>query len=955
MEDLGNQSRWLNGYPAIIQVSPDNITLGDQSRWLNGYPSIIQFQQTVFITLTYDELIVPSAPTTLIYDELNVPASPAILTSDFLDVPAIVPLAASLQWTAYAVQDIFPALAWTSTGLNKCTPNLINYPFYTNTPTISSFVCPLAFSGCFPGFTIYLANTGSSGQTVIEIYAGGILRHTENILATGLEFQTVQYLTMDFLLHPYQQFSAIVTSVATGASDLKVDLYEMTFPFALDISSFGNKQGGISYTGNNRKHLFLNADSWYIDLNQPILSIDYVKVLDKHGQELPLTGTLETGDFYQNRISFSPYTAGITDRIRIRVQDIFRVYHVLEIGTVVSPYSSDLPNMGSYRISASSYSSDITGSGTASATGGGTNPPNQAVDNISNNTSYWLSGISTFPISWGYDLGVGQEKIITAINMKPFKNSSGSAIKDFKIWGSNVISPSLSTDGDWIMLFVGQTTNISEFQLFEWENSAAYRHYRISIDSNYRSTIDGGIDELEFFITSDVYTSNIIADCFIGAKKYRYSFDNGSSWTSWINITDTQKLELDFTGKSTATYPMQIQYKLGDNTIQDSLNILFINDPLDASVQFFGENAILNYFDIIPFNRVEVYYDDILEKTVVPVIFSGFTAASTDYSLGTITIDSGSIYYNNQKYDFDGSSHTVDPDFSNHQLTWRAIFGFNTSSNIFEFLEEYNETPGQGIIELIDNFIPLWVFDYVLLPVDAAFSSFTVQSISNGISNIPQAIIPIEVSENRKIVLHIFDISNRYLRATETFIKTKYNLWKTLIVTAKNLWASGYQGTATEDFAIDIDTDTYWQSQSGLPAWLLYKFPTESPVIITEFAVKIVNSDAACKPTDFKLQGSNDSISWTDLHTVVGESWASDGPKIYTFVNSTAYIYYRLYITSTTGGNYTKIKDWQLRLTSGGLDQMLYNSTAESLLPGMIHQNLFLDFAIDWEDWEDIP
>jgi len=44
--DLGQQDRWLNGLPCLVQTSDASLNTGSQDRWLNGLPCTVQFQQS---------------------------------------------------------------------------------------------------------------------------------------------------------------------------------------------------------------------------------------------------------------------------------------------------------------------------------------------------------------------------------------------------------------------------------------------------------------------------------------------------------------------------------------------------------------------------------------------------------------------------------------------------------------------------------------------------------------------------------------------------------------------------------------------------------------------------------------------------------------------------------------------------------------------------------------------
>jgi hypothetical protein len=875
--------------------------------------------------------------------------------------------APSLEWVAIEANETTPGLEWFTSLSHKFIPNLVHYPIYFETPSIKNSKVPVAWSGCFPGFTVTMKDTGSSGTTTIEIYVNGILKSTLNIAADSLEYTKLHYVLMDTILSPLDELDVHVTAVATDADDLKVDLYQMTFPFDLEVVGIGNKQNSIEYFGRNREHLFNSADDWYIELNQPVLAADYLKVIDTNGQEIPLTPTLERGNFYNSRIRFSPYTDGVVDHFRIRVQDVFEVFHVFEVRPVTTPYMADFPEYFSKQlVSEVSGDTNLMTTGASAHADENDSTAYKAIDGIDNFNSYWATAPhsndpSGLPRSWGYDFGLGNEKIITKFSIQPFNNQNGVYMKDFEIWGSNLAAPDLSDDADWEGIFGSQVLAVPSYQDFEFDNDIAYRWYRIKIKTNYRSDPDAGtgyfdcgIDELDAFEKIVTYTSVLELDCWLGAKYYRYSFDNGATWTAWLTIADTQKLSLDFDGKTTGTYSMKVQYQLGNNIVEDAFSILYAEGAVDASIQYLGEKARIIYEDDVPFNRVEVYYNDILEKTEVPTIYSGFETVTTNSTNKTITVAAGSVYYQNKKYTWAGNPYTVDPDFSSFDVMFRVLFGFNTKSGVLEFQEYVNETPGSGITESIEDFIPLWVIEYSITTQAADFSSYDV-NFSTTLSAIPEASVPIETAEDRIIEVRVYDVAGRFLRSKWSPTKTIYNIWRSMVVTANPFSGSGYAGADIPENAVDDVAGSYWTSPLAgpLPAWLQHEFGIANKKTVVEYTIQVRTADANSKPTAWKLQGSNDGGgTWTDLDVVTGYTFAADGPFTFTIDTPGSYASYRLYITATSGGNYVQIREWELKDSIGGVDLIDPDETIE-ILPGEIHGFTSLDFTITSDDWED--
>lgn len=107
----------------------------------------------------------------------------------------------------------------------------------------------------------------------------------------------------------------------------------------------------------------------------------------------------------------------------------------------------------------------------------------------------------------------------------------------------------------------------------------------------------------------------------------------------------------------------------------------------------------------------------------------------------------------------------------------------------------------------------------------------------------------------------------------------------------------------------DTSNSECWQANDSIGTshsnlWLMYKFP--KAVTVKKFRIRFVYTTAV----NYKIQGSNDGSTFTDLGTFT----TTDGTKA--LQNTNSYLYYRLFITSQTcytpnvrGGN---VRDLQL-------------------------------------------
>ncbi|WP_454812193.1 discoidin domain-containing protein [Labrys neptuniae] len=112
--------------------------------------------------------------------------------------------------------------------------------------------------------------------------------------------------------------------------------------------------------------------------------------------------------------------------------------------------------------------------------------------------------------------------------------------------------------------------------------------------------------------------------------------------------------------------------------------------------------------------------------------------------------------------------------------------------------------------------------------------------------------------------------------------------------------------------AFDRDAGTAWHSDSGAQAWLSYTFPASHIIVgyavqaTTQLVTSTPVTDRA--PKSWTFEGSNDGMNWTVLDSQYAQSnWSAGEARYFRFTNITAYIGYRLNVTSNNGGQYVTI------------------------------------------------
>jgi len=108
--------------------------------------------------------------------------------------------------------------------------------------------------------------------------------------------------------------------------------------------------------------------------------------------------------------------------------------------------------------------------------------------------------------------------------------------------------------------------------------------------------------------------------------------------------------------------------------------------------------------------------------------------------------------------------------------------------------------------------------------------------------------------------------------------------------------SSTYAGSASNVF--DDNESTGWVANGVPPQWMKYDFGPGNAKILTLVRIKpYINYPGVYGGLrQFKFQGSNNDIDWTTL--VEGEVQNNENWQNWTFINSTAYRYHRLYIES---------------------------------------------------------
>jgi len=166
----------------------------------------------------------------------------------------------------------------------------------------------------------------------------------------------------------------------------------------------------------------------------------------------------------------------------------------------------------------------------------------------------------------------------------------------------------------------------------------------------------------------------------------------------------------------------------------------------------------------------------------------------------------------------------------------------------------------------------------------------------------------------------IKDISDLTFGANGWLLEGSNGLSNYPIATADMTGASAPSGDVTSSaangdepnwHAFDRNAATYWGASGvGGVATLTYQFDTSKT--IASYSIQNRSGGTDGHPENWKIQGSNNGSSFTDLHTVTGQDFGTSAINYYTFNNTTAYTYYRLNISESQADAGPIVAEWAM-------------------------------------------
>ncbi|MDH6674239.1 hypothetical protein M2277_004931 [Paenibacillus sp. LBL] len=146
--------------------------------------------------------------------------------------------------------------------------------------------------------------------------------------------------------------------------------------------------------------------------------------------------------------------------------------------------------------------------------------------------------------------------------------------------------------------------------------------------------------------------------------------------------------------------------------------------------------------------------------------------------------------------------------------------------------------------------------------------------------------------------------------------------------------SSSVEGANAAYKAFDnVFTGNGWIAANGQlkDQWLAYQF--NAPTVINKYTITEQYEKSAA-PRDWKFQGSNDGVNWTDLDTRTGVTgWLLGVKREFEFNNSKAYLIYRIFIMSNDGNTYyVSIGEMEMMINYIGLISIEGQTFAEDVI-----------------------
>jgi hypothetical protein len=138
-------------------------------------------------------------------------------------------------------------------------------------------------------------------------------------------------------------------------------------------------------------------------------------------------------------------------------------------------------------------------------------------------------------------------------------------------------------------------------------------------------------------------------------------------------------------------------------------------------------------------------------------------------------------------------------------------------------------------------------------------------------------------------------------------------------------------------YVFDGQISTCWHANGSAPQWIKVDCGVGNTKKIVAYAITPRNDDPSYPyyPKDFKLEGSDDGVTWNVVDSRTGVTWSSiTDRKFFICSSPNDYRYYRLTVTSVTSGSYVALGELELYELDTAMDKK-YKFTTRLLTGGI--------------------
>ncbi len=110
----------------------------------------------------------------------------------------------------------------------------------------------------------------------------------------------------------------------------------------------------------------------------------------------------------------------------------------------------------------------------------------------------------------------------------------------------------------------------------------------------------------------------------------------------------------------------------------------------------------------------------------------------------------------------------------------------------------------------------------------------------------------------------------------------------------------------------------FWETCGAYPHWIQMDF-SNNPKTIAAYALQISDTGSAKRaPKEWEFQSSNDGLNWVTLDLVKDQvGWKDNEKRDFNIINTTAFRYFRLYITGGNSPKLTRVHELHLYKSDG--------------------------------------